>query len=216
MKLFKAGLGTKEQDQALSREKFFNQEYGELAASWNQRLISSGMEPDQALDQYGRRDLPDTYSAEQEHQYAMYARWAHKADASRFNLGRSSSVERNRQIWNLFANGFTVREIGKDLDVDYRRVNEVVLKLTERCHEDIRLGVCDAEKDSRTDINRWTQLQAIKQKHLTMLRNGTLAETIADSVIESGCLIKLPLDEEVVAAFNDATAQIALALAAGE
>jgi DNA-binding CsgD family transcriptional regulator len=216
MKLFKSGLGSKEQDKALSREKFFIEEYGPLAAEWNQQLISSGMDPDQALDQYGRRDLPDTYSAEQEHQFATYARWAHKADSSRFSLGRQGHTERNRQIWALYARGETIRSIMDNLDLKKNIVETVIEKLRERCHEDVRAGVCDADTDSRAEINQWTRLQAIKQKHLTMLRNGTLAETIADSVIESGCLIKLPIDQDVVDALNEATAQISLALAAGE
>lgn len=215
MKLFKAALGSKEQDKALSREKFFNQEHGELAASWNQRLISSGMEPDQALDQYGRRDLPDTYSSEQEHQYAMYARWVHRAAQSQFEIGKGTAT-RNRQIWSLYSQGMTEREIAADVNLSQPTVHDILIKLISRCHEDIRLGVCDAEKDSRQEINDWTKLQNIKRKHLDMLRSGTLAETIADSIIDSGCLIKLPFDEDVVAAFNDATAQLALAFAAGE
>jgi hypothetical protein len=214
MKLFTAARGNTEQEKALSREKSFNDEFGALQSEWYQRTISSGMPANQVLNEIPNHEA-SRYSPEQEHQFAIYARWLHKAAPAQFEIGKDTA-SRNKKVWSLFSMGHTEREIADALDLHRKTVYNILVKLQSRCHEDTRNGLLDADSDSRSEINQWTRLQAIKQKHLTMLRNGTLAETIADSIIDSGCLIKLPYDQEVIDALNESTAQIALALAVGE
>jgi hypothetical protein len=216
MKLFKSPKGSTEQERALHREKLFTEEHGKLQAEWNARLISSGMDANTVYSEYGR-DVETRYSEAQEIQYSNYSRWLHKADACRFNHGPRSNIERNKAAWNLFANrGMTLREISSQLDVDVKNLHTTVSKLIEACNEDTRNGLLAAENDTKQEQAEWRRLQALKEKHLKLVKSGQVGAAIVDNLIDSGHLIPLPIDTDAADALNEATAQLALAFAAGE
>lgn len=214
-KLFSApkNLGT-EHERAVIRQKAFDEQYSELQKEWYLRLVSSGMDADTVFDNFGRRDEATKYSTEQEEQYSLYARWNHKADASSFQTGNDQNAAANARIWRQFSIGKTEREIADEAEISQQAVGKKLKALTARCHKDIRAGKLLSEKDSRAEINEFTRLQAIKEKHLKLVRSASFGETIVDSVTESGCLVRLELDNDLIDAFNRVTATLALALGA--
>jgi hypothetical protein len=216
MKLFKSPKGSTEQERALHREKLFAEEHGKLQTEWYARLISSGMDVAHVHLGSERRDS-GSFDDVQADQFNNQCRWTHKADISSFGTSQQSKPERNKQIWWLHSfHGLTNREIGERMDIDHKAVERILDRCRANFTEDTRNGLLAAENDTKQEQAEWRRLQALKEKHLKLVRSGQVGAAIVDKLIDSGHLIRLPIDTDAADALNEATAQLALAFAAGE